>query len=215
MVLEKSVMNRNELIEAIFSSLDEKHFTSIRNTLFNRYIPFSFFKKDDITCQVIMEKTNDYFGTVEALTGRSFDSIVDIYASELEEIVGNKIVKYTGPKKDAPKTRAMKYYERALAIKKKGFSTITQITDYYRIMLCLYMAIIKNKHKYISDFDFSSECLEGKLIMAALRNEEISTFMGTRKRFNDRGRYSKDRSTLIMIVLMYYFIKNKEVEDEF
>ena len=203
-------MKRNELIEAIFSSLDEKHFAGIRNTLFNRYIPFSFFKKEEVTCQVIEEKVNDYFGTVEALTGRSFDNIVDIYAEELEEIVGNKIIKYTGPKKDAPKTRAMKYYERALSLKKKRFSTIAQLTDYYRIMLCLYMAIIKNGHNSISDFDFSSECLEGKLIMAALRDEEITTFMGARKRFNDKGLYSKDRSTLIMLVLMYYFIKNKE-----
>lgn len=87
--------------------------------------------------------------------------------------------------------------------------------DYYRIMLCLYMAVINNKHKSISDFDFSSECLKGKMIMSALRDEEISTFMGTRKRFNDKGLYSKDRSTFIMLIIMYFYIKNKEIEDEF
>lgn len=208
-------MNRRELIEATVSSLDEKHFAGLRDTIFNRYIPFSFFEKEDVDCIVIEEKTNDYFRTVEALTGRTFDSIVDIYAGELEEVVDNKIIKYTGPKKDAPKTRAMKYYEKALSLKKNGLSTLEQITDYYRIMLCLYMAVINNKHKSISDFDFSSECLKGKMIMSALRDEEISTFMGTRKRFNDKGLYSKDRSTFIMLIIMYFYIKNKEIEDEF
>lgn len=208
-------MNRRELIEATVSSLDEKHFAGLRDTIFNRYIPFSFFEKEDVDCIVIEEKINDYFRTVEALTGRTFDSIVDIYAGELEEVVDNKIIKYTGPKKDAPKTRAMKYYEKALSLKKNGLSTLEQITDYYRIMLCLYMAVINNKHKSISDFDFSSECLKGKMIMSALRDEEISTFMGTRKRFNDKGLYSKDRSTFIMLIIMYFYIKNKEIEDEF
>ena len=39
--------------------------------------------------------------------------------------------------------------------------------------------------------------------------------MGTRKRFNNKDLYSKDRSTFIMVVIMYYYIKNMEVEDEY
>lgn len=208
-------MRRQEFVEATIATLDEKIFNRIIDTLFNRYIHFDFLKKEDITRKILQEKINDYFCAVEALTGRSFDSIVDIYASALEEVIENKIIKYTGSKKDAPKTRAMKYFGEALELKKKGFSTTSILTDYYRIMLCLYMAIINNNHKSISDFDLSSECLKGKLIMESLRNEEIYTLMGTRKRFNDKGLYSKDRSTFIMLIIMYCYIKNKEVEDEF
>ena len=209
-------MDRKELIETTISSLDEKHFTRIIDTIFDRYIPFSFLEKKEVSCQIIEEKINDYFMAVEALTGRSFDSIVEIYASALEEVIENKIIKYTSPKKDAPRTRAMRYYGKALSLKKNGFSTVENLTDYYRIMLCLYMAIINNEHKSISDFNYSSECLKGKQIMGALKNEETYTLIGgTRKRFNDKGLYSKDRSTLIMLIIMYYFIKNKEVEDKY
>ena len=208
-------MNRKEFIEATIPSLDEKHFVELRNTFFNRYMPFSFLKKEDVSYQVFEEKINDYFRTVETLTGRSFDNIADIYADALAEVVENRIVKYISPRKDAPKTRAMKYFGEAIALKKNGLSTIAKLTDYYRIMLCLYMAIINNGHKSISNFDFSAECLSGKLIMESLRNEEISTFMGTRKRFNNKDLYSKDRSTFIMVVIMYYYIKNMEVEDEY
>lgn len=208
-------MKRQEFIEKTISSLDDNHFKRIIDTLFNRYIPFDFLEKEDIDTKVLKEKINDYFGTVEALTGRSFDNIVDIYAGALEEVIEDRIIRLAGSTRNSPKTRAMKYYEEALALKKSGLPTVAELTDYYRIMLCLYMAIIDNEHKRITDFDFSSECLKGRLIMESLRNEEISTLMGTKKRFNDKGLFSKDRSTFIMLIIMYYFIKNKEVEDKY
>ena len=85
--------------------------------------------------------------------------------------------------------------------------------DYSRLMLCLYMAIIKNDFKTIDDFDFSVSSLNINKIIEALQMEK--GLLGKKPRFDIKEPYSSDRSTFVMLIIMFYYIKSKEIIGEY
>ena len=211
-------MYRKCFVNKTVSSLTPERFERLRDILDSEnYIPFDFVEHERIDESFLEEKIGDYFEKVELLAGgKRFEYIIEQYANDLDSVVKDHIdVGSHANKGSAPVVpRARKYYYRASALKKEGLKTFESLLDYSRIMLCLYMAIINKKHKYISNFDYSSECLKGKEIMSALRNEKDSNIFGERKKFDTHSPYSMDRCTFILVIIMYQYIKSNEVEVE-
>ena len=208
-------MYRKSFVRETISSLTEDRFEELKTVLNEgKYVLFDFITDaDSINRQVFEEKLGDYFEKVELVAGgKGFDQIIDNYADDLDSVVKDNINKGSHSSKIEP--RAKKYYDKAYVMKKEGLKSFDDFLDYSRIMLCLYMAIIKKKNGYISDFDYSSECLEDTAIIKALRDEKTTTIMGTRKRFNTKGEYNLDRCTFVMVIIMYQYIKSKEVGED-
>ena len=205
-------MKIQEFVDISVSSLDENWFKKLKKNLINdRYIPVAFINNDNINRAILKEKISDYFEKIELNFRNSFSETVDNYAVTLDSVVLDHIDKYSPLSRNSI-SRSKRYYDEARKMKKEGLNTFGRILDYTRIMLCLYMAIINNNHNSISDFDLSSECLEGKRIMESLRKEEIVNIVGRKKRFDTKGAYSSDRSAFIILIIMYHYIKSMEVE---
>lgn len=211
-------MKRKSFVKNTISPLNEKRLKHLRNILDNKqYIPFDFVDPERIDCSVLEEKISDYFEKVELLAGgKMFNYLIEQYMNALDSVVEDYIDGSSRAKKNGAQTesRAKKYYNKAHAMKKEALESFEALLDYSRIMLCLYMSIINNRFKSISDFDYASESLDGEKIMEALRNEKGSTLLGERKTFDTHGKFSRDRCTFIIIIIMYQYIKNNEVGDE-
>lgn len=206
-------MTIKEFIEKTIPSLEPEFLERLKKSLLNeRYIPVTFINVEDIDLFVIEEKIKDYFEKVVVNYNNSFTNTVENYATFLDSVVLDHITKYSESNKGSV-TRAQRYYSEARGMKKAGLNSFEILLDYSRIMLCLYMAIINNRHNSISDFDYSSECLSGKKIIESLRSEEVANLISKRKRFDTREPYGSDRSAFIMLIIMYHYIKNIEVED--
>ena len=208
-------MKRKELIESTIPTFNQAFFDRIKHTLIDNYITVNFIEEDEVNCNILQEILYDYFEKVELQQSiKSFDSVIDKYASDINSVIDERIEKSRKDGNGKELVRARRYYNKALEIKKGGLPTFEEMVDYTRIMLCLYMAIINNKYKPISDFDYSSECLKGKIIMDSLRNEESSSLIGKKKRFDIKGIYSFDRCSFVVLIIMYCYIKNTEQEAE-
>lgn len=212
-------MYRKSFVKKSISSLTASRFERLKNVLNDeKYIPFDFIEADKIDRIIFEEKVSDYFEKVELLAGgKKFSFVIENYADVMNSVVREHVEQSSLPLRGGsqPDTRAKKYYDKACTLKRNGLKTFEELLDYSRIMLCLYMAIINKKHGHISDFDYSSECLDGSKIMASLREEKTNNIVGTpRKRFDTKGPYSTDRCAFIMIIIMYQYIKSKEVGDE-
>lgn len=211
-------MNRKTFVKKTISTLKPARFKRLKDILDSaRYIPFDFVEHEKIDENVFEEKVSDFFEKVELLAGgKNFNYIIDQYVSVLDSLVKDYI---DGASRSiiggtSTESRAKKYYDEANALKKAGLYSFDDLLDYSRLMLCLYMAVINNKHKTVSNFEYSSECLVGTDIMESLRNEKISTILGEKNRFDTKGAYSIDRCTFIMVIIMYQYIKSNEVEVE-
>lgn len=211
-------MYRKDFVKKTVSSLKPARFERLRDILSSEhYIPFDFVDHDKIDECVLEEKISDYFEKVELLAGgKRFEYIIEQYANDLDSVVRDHIDNGSHPNKgSAPAVpRAKKYYNRAYVLKREGLKTFESLLDYSRIMLCLYMAIISQNHKYISNFEYPSENLNGKEILRSLREEKDSNIFGEKKKFNTNGPYSMDRCTFIIVIIMYQYIKSNEVEAE-
>lgn len=208
-------MNYTDLIYETLFNLSWPLFDEAKNTLVDEYIKLSVLKKEELTPAALSEKICDFFEKVRLKTGKGFDQQVEEYIADLDAIVGDRIAKQ---KKGAdPKTpRSRKYYERACSLK-KSCTTKQRLIDYSRIMMCLYMSILANDFKPVTDFDYSSDCLNLYEILNAMRNEktDLVVGIGKRSRFDTKEEYCIDRSSFVITVLMYYCIKSKEVTGEF
>ena len=205
-------MKLKEFIENTIPSLDPTSFEVLKKSLINdKYIPVSFLEVEEMDVPALEEKIKDYFEKVVEHYNNSFTNTVENYATFLDSVVLDHIDKYSESDKSSL-SRAKRYYDKARSMKKAGLNTFEQLLDYSRIMLCLYMAIINNKHNGISDFNYESKCLDGKEIMKNLRREEVSNLISKRKRFDTSEPYGSDRSAFVMLMIMYRYIKNMEVE---
>ena len=209
-------MNRKDFVRKTIEPLGEEQFIRLRDILDNeRYIPFDFVDRKKIDKCILEEKVGDYFEKVELLAGgRRFDYLVEDYVSALDSVVRDNIDgNARSGKKEEGGTRAKMYYEKAFAMKKGCLKSFDVLLDYSRIMLCLYMAAINNKHRVIYNFDYSSECLDESRIIDSLGKEKTSAILvGDRKKFDTHSKYSMDRCTFIMLIIMYQYIKSKEIE---
>ena len=209
-------MSCASFVQTTITNLDTGLFNECRDVLIDEYLPLSLAQKEDLTVPVMAEKLCDYFEKIELKTGKPFEKVVENYTSDLDSVVGERIAKEPKPRKNKPTPptpRARKYYEKACFLRKNNKETKHGLLDYTRIMLCLYAAIIQNNCKEIDDFNLSMNGLNLTKIIEALRKETV--LLGKKPKFETKDPYTSDRSTFILLVIMFYYMKSKEIVGEY
>lgn len=170
----------------------------------NAFIQFQFL--NDITKEAMAEKLYDHFMMVELKNYCDFNKLIKSYFKSVNEILKTQI------ETSKQKTRAQKYYEKAVSISKNKKVNFQDLIDYTRITMCLYMAITKNQSKLISDFDLSKDCLDMDTILTFIRRETVSSIgINKRKpRFDFKNPYSIDSSILLILTMLLYKLKDGE-----
>ena len=167
-------------------------------------------EKDQPTCDVYLMHFYK--------TGKKFEDLLKNYMAELDSLVEPHVAKIPQSKKNEPAPitpRSRKYYEKALEIKKtlKGLS---ELTDYSRIMLCLYAAILNSSEERIKNMDFALTCLIPNVIIAGLKNERESVLFGKKNpkpRFDTSDPYATDCSFFVIVIIMLYAIIGNSLEE--
>lgn len=209
-------MSYVDFVERTVVQLEDKLFCELRDFLVDEYLPFTLIKCEDVTKEILSEKLCDYFEKINLKTGKSFEKVVEKYTSDLDSIVGGRIAKEPKAKKNEPMPpmpRSRKYYEKACTINKSNKIWKHGLLDYSRLMMCLYTEILNDDNKVIDDFDFSTECLNLSRIIDAMRKE--TGLIGKKAKFDTKEPYTSDRSTFIMVIIMFYYIKGNEVIGEY
>ena len=209
-------MDYREFLKTTVNSLQPDMYEQIKSTLIPEYLSFFIIPEDRITREILSEKLCDYFEKLELKTGKSFDKHVESYLKDLDSIVERRIEKTPQPKKNDSTPvvvpRARKYYEKAVSLKKTRALSTSTLVDYTRIMLCLYIAIVKNGFKEIGNFDFSSDCLKPMDIIDAMKNEQVK--IGKKPKFDIKDLYCSDTCTFILTIVIVYKILNDRVQEE-
>lgn len=212
-------MDVKEFIGSTVQGLSNKTLESLKDKLVGEYLTFYFVDEKRITREVFCEKLADYFEKVEKDNLTSFGKFAAKYAGTMDEVVKHYVPKEPTARKNEvapPIPRSTKYYKRALEIKNSRNLTMKQLTDYVRIMLCLYMSAINSGMKEIEKFNFASSCLELDKIINALKDEKGGRGLSLSKKptFNLEEQYSTDTATFVLTMIMYYYIKETDTEGE-
>lgn len=212
-------MEIKEFIAEMVNNLDTKYFNLLKNRLSGEYLTFYFVEEEKISTEVFGEKLADYFEKIEIKTGDKFPKVLARYVSDIDEVVKRYIPKEPTAKKDValpPTPRSIKYYKHASTIKSSRNLTVKQLEDFSRIMFNLYMGAIYSDMKDVTNYEFSTSRLDLDKIIAALKSEKggIGLPIGKKTMFNIEELYCTDTATFIITMIMYYHIKNKEIEEE-
>lgn len=213
-------MNYNIFINSTVMQLETKSFEALRAVLLNDYLRLSFLNSASVSKETLAEKLSDYFEKVEIKTGKTFEKLLNTYCSNLDAIVGSCIESIPRPKKNDLNPivvpRARKYYDKAMQIKSQEVNT-RRLLDYTRLMVCLYVAIIKNNRHPISNFDYSADCIIPLDVLNEIKNEDV-VLLGKRvskKKFDLLDCYGADACTLIVATILIYKIYNDKIEEEY
>ena len=145
---------------------------------------------------------------------------MESYLKDLDNIIERFIQKTPQQKKNDPTPvvvpRSRMYYEKGVSLKKARTLATGVLVDYTRIMLCLYTAIIKSGSKEISNFDFSSDCINPLDIIAAMKNEQepVAIKIGKKQKFDIKDLYCSDTCTFMLTIILAYKILNDRVQEE-
>ena len=213
-------MEVSKFILGTVKEMNESCFEELKGKLIGEYITFSIMDEKTVNVDIFSEKLCDYFEKLELKTSDGFEKLIKKYISDWDTLVENKIVKEVSDGKEgsvATTSRARKYYSHAEVIKESRSITLKQLTDYSRIIMCLYMAIIEKKYQEIEDFEYSAKCLDIDRIIRAMRLKRSSGFLGigSGAMFDTSDLYSSDTGVFILTIIMYYYIKSKVVEGEY
>ncbi len=213
-------MDIKEFIGSTVKELEEEKFGRLKGKLTGEYLVFSFIDESKISKEAFCEKLADYFEKVEIKTGDEFEKLLAKYAANLDEVVKRYIPKEPSAKKGEPAPaipRSIKYYKRATDIKSSRNLTMKQIADYSRIMMSLYMGAINSEMKVIEEYEFSTEKMDLDRIINALKTEKgvIGLPIGKKMMFNLEELYCDDTATFVIAMIMYYHIRNNELEGEY
>ena len=209
-------MDCPSFIQTTITNLDPGLFCGLRDVLLDQFLKLSIAKKEDLTAPILGEKLCDYFEKIE-LKGMPFEKVVDKYVEALDSVVGERIAEKPKQKKNKPTPptpRARKYYDHACFLKQTIKESNSSLLDYTRIMLCLYSAIVGADLKQIVDFDLSISGLNLAELIKALR-KETTGFVNKRPRFETGDPYVSDKSTFVLLVILFFYMKNNEVEGEY
>ena len=107
----------------------------------------------------------------------------------------------------------------ARSVYNKKAISFQMVSDYTRIMMCLYMEIIHKEHKGIQNFDLSLDCLDADVILESIKSEQASFARVFKKNlFDFKDKYTSDTGSIVLAMLMLSRIINNrskgEVEDE-
>ena len=188
-------MEFKKFIEATICTFDQPAFDLIKALLIGDYIPFYFIKPEDVTVNILAEKTGDYFHKLEIKTGKSFDRRIDTYMKDLDTIVAPSIAKTVQSK--------------------VGETTINEEPRSRKYMMCLYTEIIKNPERPIINFDYASSCLiPEKLVDAILGKNGFKPIPRSSKKFSTRDPYGSDRCTGILLIILLCTIINTRIDGD-
>jgi len=212
-------LEAKEFIELSVRKLDDELFIALKERLIGEYISFSFIADEKISKDIFSEKLCDYFEKSEIKTKKQFESLLQSYMGSWDDLVGRRIAKTPSSKKNeppAPVPRARKYYEKIQEIKKSRKLTERQIVDYTRIAMCLYSSIVEANLGEISDFGYPTKCLEIDKMIASMKTEKpFGIAIGKKSLFDLTDLYCEDTGTFIISMILYYHIKNNEIEGEY
>lgn len=209
-------MNYSDLVKSTILELDDEIYEELIKTLVGEYLHFSILRESDVTKEILSEKMCDYFEKLELKTKKSFEKHLETYIYNLSLLVENKIEKPGRQKKDSPpipKSRALKYYEKAIEIRNMRNITTSQLVDYTRIIMCIYISIIENHFKEINDFNYSLSCLDIDKITNAMKKKQKAFLK--KPLFEIKDLYCSDTFTFILVIIILHFILNNKVEGEY
>ena len=213
-------MEISKFISGTIGELSADCFNALKKKLLGEYISFSILDENEVKKDVFSEKLCDYFEKLELKTSDDFDKLISEFLSDWNILVEDNISKESSADKDGAASgvpRARKYFVHANRLKESRNITIQQLSDYSRIMMCLYMSIIESQFKEIEDFDYSTKCLEIDKIISAMREKKSDGFLvfGGGAMFDTSELYSLDTGVFIMTIIMYYYVKTDEIEGEY
>ena len=182
------------------------------------YISFCFVSDEDVDLDVFSEKLCDYFEKLEIKTKKKFEDLLQTYLGAWDNLVSKRIAKTPSSKKNeppAPVPRARRYYEKIQELRKSRELTLRQIVDYSRVSLCLYSSIIEADWHEITDFEYSSKCLNIDKVIASMKKEKASVIVMAKKTLFDLTElYCDDTGIFIITMIIYFYIKNNELVGE-
>ena len=209
-------MSRSNFVQTTVMNLDNAYFKELRDILVENYLPLAIAGKEDLTPIVLSEKLCDYFEMVEMKTDKSFEKIIEKYTLDLDSVISKRIAKEPERKKNKPTPptpRAREYYIKSCYLRKHNKESKHGLLDFTRIALCLYSAILNSSSKIIDDFNYSLNELNLIRIIESLKEETI--LLGKLPKFVTKDPYESDRSTFILLVIMFYYMKSKEIRGEY
>ena len=213
-------MDIKEFVGGTVKELEAHKLELLKERLVGEYISFVFVDDKKISQDVFSEKVADYFEKTVLKTGDAFTKLLTKYVANLDEVVKRYIPKEPSAKKGGtvpPMPRSIKYYKHAVEIKESRNLTIKQVADYSRIMLSLYMGAIKTEMKEVPDYQFSTEDMDLDKIISAMKAEKamIGLPIGKKSLFNLEELYCTDTASFVITMILFYYIKNNEVEGEY
>ena len=207
-------MKRREFLENTVLKLSDELFEDLKKCLIGnkKLITFSFFSRDSITRELLAEKLTDYFRILEK-EEKSFDELIKKYFEDWESIVDSKVAKEPKATRKNPNptiSRARRYY-KVVVVKSKNVS-IQSITDFTRIMMCLYAEIIKEETGVVDDFNLSTKDIDIKEILMSIQDEQKKMKKPVVGR---KDLFFKNNWSRVVMIIMFYHIKNSEVAGEY
>lgn len=214
-------MNHVQIVNLLLK-LDDNLFEEMKNILLEKYINFSIIDNEKVTKEILCEKLCDYIEKTIFKTNKSFEDLIKYYVDCFDELIGEHLEQIVigENKKGKPiyeDSRAIKYFKEAKVRENDKKHPFIGLEDYSRISFCLYNEIIKNKRKNITDFNFSFDGIKIQTLINAIESEEVKgkklfKLEKLNKRFQTTNKYSKDSFMLVMTIIMFYLLKNKEVK---
>lgn len=206
--------------------IEDDLFEEMKSMLLEKYITFSIVSNEKITKEMVCEKLCDYIEKTLIKTDKSFDSLMNKYMDALEDLVKDYLENPSGEDENGKSvsldSRATKYFKQAEQKRKDKDHPFVGLEDFSRVMFCLYTAIIKNKRQPIQDFEYAFSCVKCQSLINAMESEEIKEkrifnikVADSTKRFNLKKKYNIDSFIMVMTIMMYYHLKNKEVRSEY
>lgn len=209
---------QQSFVQETILAMNPVTFDRLKAALLGEYIQFRIVTPESITKEILAEKLHDYFEKIQYKTGKKFEDLLKNYMAELDSLVEPHVAKTPQAKKNEPAPitpRSRKYYEKAVEIK-KALKGLSELTDYSRLMLCLYAAIINSGEEKISNLDFALTCLKPDVIVAALKNEKESVLFGKKNPkpwFDTSDPYAIDSSFFVIVIIMLYAIIGDSLEE--
>lgn len=209
---------QHSFVQETILTMNPVAFDRLKAALLGEYMQFRIVTLEGVTKEILAEKLYDYFEKIQYKTGKKFEDLLKNYMNVLDSLVELHVAKTPQAKKNeqTPITpRSRKYYDKAIEIK-KALKSLTDLTDYSRLMLCLYAAIINSGEDKIRTLDFALTCLKPDVIIDALKNEKESALFGKKNpkpRFDTSDPYATDSSFFVIVIIMLYSIIGDSLEE--
>ena len=217
-------MDYRGIIKECVIEIESKSFLYLKDTLLVDYLDFRFIQDSSITREILAEKITDHFEKVELKNNKKFEKILEFYFNHLENFVAKRVPEKTTRKsKDTASVivpRSRRYFEKAKQLRALKFNNVRQVIDYNRILMCLLVEIVRKDNKEVINFDFSTRCLDEKLIIPCIEGilgEDFFSIFNKNSQGNikDKGLYSFEVCSLILSIIFLNKIKDARIIGEY